>query len=230
MLIELLVVVAIIAILAAMLFFVLLQARERARMSVCISNLKQLGLAILMYADSYDGYLPDSRHPTSPTGYGGGLHYCDAGDYYVDRFWTGQLRQFINLKRNIFRCPSAVINASKPPNVYGDISYAYNGVLAYTDDSVTGGYGPGIQPWGTKKLDRAEKPSETIAISESVYGRSFRAWLFPLRGGGKITSVGRVHNNGSSGNYLMLDGSVSTIFSKNLTCYLFKFDKSVPDF
>ena len=53
-LIELLVVIAIIAILAAILFPVFAQARERARMATCLSNLKQMGLANLMYVNDYD--------------------------------------------------------------------------------------------------------------------------------------------------------------------------------
>src|SRR2546421_2178885 len=53
-LIELLVVIAIIAILAAILFPVFAQAREKARQAMCISNMKQITLADLMYAQDYD--------------------------------------------------------------------------------------------------------------------------------------------------------------------------------
>lgn len=57
-LIELLVVIAIIAILAAMLFPVFARAREAGRKTVCLSNLRQLGMASQMYAQDYDGLLP----------------------------------------------------------------------------------------------------------------------------------------------------------------------------
>ena len=63
-LIELLVVIAIIAILAAILFPVFAQAREKARGAACLSNVKQLGLALQMYAQDYDETLPNHAQDT----------------------------------------------------------------------------------------------------------------------------------------------------------------------
>jgi prepilin-type N-terminal cleavage/methylation domain-containing protein/prepilin-type processing-associated H-X9-DG protein len=62
-LIELLVVIAIIAILAAILFPVFAQAREAARKASCISNLKQIGMGVLMYAQDYDEEFPMGTYP-----------------------------------------------------------------------------------------------------------------------------------------------------------------------
>lgn len=70
-LIELLVVIAIIAILAAILFPVFAKAREKARQSSCLSNIKQIGLAVLQYAQDYDErlvrhcYQPGANYPWS---------------------------------------------------------------------------------------------------------------------------------------------------------------------
>src|ERR1700756_3607746 len=60
-LIELLVVIAIIAILAAILFPVFAQAREKARQASCASNMKQIGLAMIMYVQDYDETMPVGR-------------------------------------------------------------------------------------------------------------------------------------------------------------------------
>lgn len=68
-LIELLVVIAIIAILAAILFPVFARAREKARQSACLSNLKQIALAVQMYADDHDEVLPFYMGPWGQTWY-----------------------------------------------------------------------------------------------------------------------------------------------------------------
>ena len=66
-LIELLVVIAIIGLLAALLLPVLGRARDKSRDIKCISNLKQLGIAVYLYADEHEGRLPSAeRRPTTP--------------------------------------------------------------------------------------------------------------------------------------------------------------------
>ncbi|MBC7289450.1 MAG: DUF1559 domain-containing protein, partial [Armatimonadetes bacterium] len=79
-LIELLVVIAIIAILAAILFPVFARAREKARQASCMSNLKQLALAMLMYAQDYDENLPLSL--TAP------------GDWWNDT-WKARISPYV---------------------------------------------------------------------------------------------------------------------------------------
>lgn len=64
-LIELLVVIAIIAILAAILFPVFARAREQARKAACTSNVKQLGLAWMMYVQDYDETFPPNNSPAA---------------------------------------------------------------------------------------------------------------------------------------------------------------------
>src|SRR6516225_7077413 len=85
-LIELLVVIAIIAILAAILFPVFAQAREKARATACLSNLKQLALGWLMYAQDYDEtyVMTAGQKPFDPNlGYAPQIYWLEMIDPYV---------------------------------------------------------------------------------------------------------------------------------------------------
>src|SRR5204863_5451105 len=79
-LIELLVVIAIIAILAAILFPVFAQAREKARAITCVSNQKEIGLAVMMYVQDYDETYPVSE-------YGGGAANCGPQQSWASLVW-----------------------------------------------------------------------------------------------------------------------------------------------
>ena len=102
-LIELLVVIAIIAILAAILFPVFAQAREKARSITCASNMKQLGLAIAMYRDDYEHYVPLEA---------GGLEWMELRPGV-----TGLIDPYIR-NEGVKRCPSRKV---------ADARYTING-------------------------------------------------------------------------------------------------------
>ena len=112
-LIELLVVIAIIAILAAILFPVFARAREKARQASCQSNLKQIALGTLMYAQDYDEHYMGPTQNPSPLKPGG--RQCSGciqlGEAYApnDPAYWHPLQAYIK-NSQVWQCPSA--NAS----------------------------------------------------------------------------------------------------------------------
>lgn len=95
-LIELLIVIAIIAILAAILFPVFARARENARRSSCQSNLKQIGIGLLQYIQDFDETLP--RHAFGPSG---DTATSNATNYK----WMDAIFPYVKSEQ-IFNCPS----------------------------------------------------------------------------------------------------------------------------
>ena len=124
-LIELLVVIAIIAILAAILFPVFAQAREKARQVSCLSNMKQVALALTLYAQDYDETLPPS--PDSAVDFGNPNSLARMPNF------LGSLIPYMK-SRGILHCASAVYNVPwaptlQKPNELSDTNYLGNGVV-----------------------------------------------------------------------------------------------------
>lgn len=122
-LIELLVVIAIIAILAAILFPVFARARENARRSSCLSNTKQLGIAVIQYTQDYDEKLPALYALPGAT------------------FW-GQMIEPYAKSTQVFFCPSDTGSRSVLPLTLNNTSYGWNWSFRNADNGTftyTGG-------------------------------------------------------------------------------------------
>lgn len=118
-LIELLVVIAIIAILAAILFPVFAQAREKARQAACLSNMKQIGLATMMYNQDYDETFPQLQYAMAPRQSWAPVTWQEAIAPYMKNgvenvTWASTDGTAVPIARSgIFQCPSAPRSARK---------------------------------------------------------------------------------------------------------------------
>jgi prepilin-type N-terminal cleavage/methylation domain-containing protein len=109
-LIELLVVIAIIAILAAMLLPVLARAKQRGQQAVCLSNLRQIGLAFAIYLNDHDSLFPDRRDLKSSLP--GGYHPWSTWPPSDPRAgWAATNFQNECPNLNVWSCPTAVSSA-----------------------------------------------------------------------------------------------------------------------
>jgi len=135
-LIELLVVIAIIAILAAILFPVFAQAREKARATSCLSNMKQIATGILMYTQDYDekfplftaGYCARVPNPLDPNDAPGGAN--GPGRWPE---WQYQIYPYLK-NWDIYSCPSDAVSVSGNVAKFYSLSYGYNyGYLSHLE-------------------------------------------------------------------------------------------------
>ncbi len=163
-LIELLVVIAVIAILASILFPVFSQARNRAQQARCLSNLKQLGLACLMYADDWRGVLPypggDTRAPAWDEDTNGGL------DRYMSNKSAGE---------TVWRCP-----LGKRPSVTATDGRGARDRKSVVFNDYVRPYNQGRGNWPEKGMNTSQFASSarTILIFETFQDATPEAYAY----------------------------------------------------
>jgi prepilin-type processing-associated H-X9-DG protein len=221
--------VPIIAILAAILFPVFAQTREKARSIQCLSNMNQIGKGVMMYVQDYDDAYP--------------AMWTDCAPAFRHLYFTAQILPYIK-NAGVFRCPSDAnpISACYPafgvsglPNEGGRSYSGTTSVLGATTSSPQQIWG-GPSPRVGIPMAEVEEPAETIMIAEKMSGSGDSNLCWPnnickWRGiranpsvdGGcadRRTRIGPRHHGGS--NFIFADGHAKwytldrTIFPKNL--------------
>ncbi|MBC7805544.1 MAG: DUF1559 domain-containing protein [Akkermansiaceae bacterium] len=156
-LIELLVVIAIIATLAAILFPVFASAREKARQTTCLSNLKQIGSATMMYVQDYDEGMPIGYYATA--GYTSEVIWHFVISPYMGE---GKFDNDNQTNRPAVRtCPSSIEREA--------LSYSMNQRIGGNGDANDGG-------WYFEPLAQAAivRPAETILYGDGTQNPAWR--------------------------------------------------------
>ena len=188
-LIELLVVIAIIAILASILFPVFARAREKARQTSCLSNSKQLAVAVTMYAQDYDEMLLEEDYDYNSNG-----AYNEVG---LDGTWRSALMPYVK-NVQIFICPS-----HKPTSRFDGSTFDYGQNASYAINDVHQSM-PGVTCPRGSSLGAMEDASAVIFFLESDGAPEIGGGTYITHGWLQGGTAPTRHNGGA--NYAFVDG------------------------
>ena len=200
-LIELLITISIVLILGASVLPVLSKAREISKRQVCLSNLKQIGIAFLLYVQDYDDYFPCAQDPvnTNPTYW-----------LWMGRGWRKFVSAYIGVSNpmitsKILTCPSD----KTAPNKWESTSYAYSMCFYHSPEQINLMNSPAftystgyIVPSIGQKANKVLHPSKKILAGDWLdnhTGGEYNWWSW----------------NGAR-NYLFVDGHAEYIDVKKL--------------
>jgi prepilin-type N-terminal cleavage/methylation domain-containing protein/prepilin-type processing-associated H-X9-DG protein len=170
-LIELLVVVAVIAILASLLLPALAGARRKATRAVCASNLRQIGLAIQLYADDHEGSLP------GPVFSGAAATYDQSSDqeliYYIAENLSAPRPSPQMMTVNVFVCPGYRRYAPALTSLDGRKCYLLNDDIDVNQGIRVPPFGyppfggsPALRPLALEDIGNYGSPSDIFAITD----------------------------------------------------------------
>lgn len=207
-LIELLVVIAVIAILAAILFPVFAQAREKARQASCMSNVKQLGTAMLMYGQDYEETFPMmENNPVARFTIANMLDpYIKAGNKNTNASGGNAWPE-----GSVWRCPSSnTYNDGNDLTSYFSVSWNY-GYLTVIDSSTnfvptyaspdTYGLWAWTQPG--RAFAEVKAPAETIAFTDAGHSDGPHGVMATWSG---LMSPASRYNNGANDWFSVSEG------------------------
>jgi len=215
-LIELLFVIAMIGILSSMMLPAIGKVSAKAKQIKCASNMKQIGIAIAMYADDYNGLIPLTSYQTLNT----------------NEMFLRSILPYAGNAEALRLCPSDPTRMSRLKN--GGASYVMNEFVALP---VLDSFGEVLEP--LPKLDQFRSPSETILLFEAAdekehptyFNHAYsRTWvccgwsvvLEDIRPDRHRTGTAHTNQITGQANYLFVDGHVESIKALDIKKYIEK--------
>lgn len=215
-LVELLVVIGIISILVAILLPALNKARQQAKTIQCMSNMRQIGLAMQMYVSQNQGMFPPVYDPVMVQGHNLWFQRLLDSGFLV----TGE--EYGQKESKVLYCPEFDAVSLMPAGWVGleDYVRAYWGIINYGmnlalyQDYTHWDYGPVIRTG--IKVQQVRQPSETVMVAEALRATSpFHQSYYAVPYNDPSDSVAWPYHPNGGCNVLWVDGHVTTVYCPN---------------